>query len=290
MGFFKRGIRRMKQLAYPAALGCGCFLGTFRSPVQAAEWSIAPLYSASLDYDSNRRLQFDAKDSAAAVLTADLRFKRALEDADIYIEPRYSLRRYSDSSLGNGDDRSIYGGLDWSAERLTLGLTASYWDQSTLLTELLETGIVSGDTHRRLAQAGSNVTWGQTERWQLIAQLNYMDVSYYGQSSALLPGYKYSSGSVGERLLFTERSSFTVSAFGSALASSRRGNSNHEAGLQAEFIHAFSEQTSVDAAVGESYRVLTGSSSLGTWRGSGPSEPRVHAQPRTVWDRSSGPT
>ena len=230
----------------------------------AAEWSIAPSYSASADYDSNRRLAVDGKGSGASVLAVDLLFKRAMEDTQFTIEPRYAYRRFTDPSLGNGDDRSVNAGFNWLGEQSTVSLTASYWDQSTLLTELLETGIVSADTHRRMSQAGANWIWNQTERRALITQFSWMDVKYYGGAESELPGYKYPSLSVGERFYFNERGSFTVSAYGSVLQSQTRGNSSHEAGLRGEFIHAFSERTNLDASIGESSRDLAGKSSRGT--------------------------
>jgi hypothetical protein len=253
----------VKRLAYPAAIGCG-LLGVGVSQVQAAEWSITPMYSSSVDYDSNRTLSRDARGSESGVLTADLRFTRALEDTNISIEPRYSFRRFSDPKLGNGDDRSLYASFNRSGERTSLNLTASYWDQSSLITEALETGIVRGDTHRRTAQSAGNWSWSQTEYRQLIAQLSYMDVSYYGQGSSLLPGYRYPSGSLGERFNFSERGSFTLSAYGNAISSDTRGNSSHEYGLQAQVIYAFSERTRFDASLGESVRKLAGVSSHGT--------------------------
>jgi hypothetical protein len=254
----------MRQIAYPAALGSCCALGAGASPLRAAEWSITPSYSASVDYDNNRRLLTDNKGSDAGVLTADMLFKHALEDVSFSLEPRYAFRRYSDSSLGNGDDRSIYGAFKWDRETSSLNLTASYWDQSTLVTELLETGIVSGNTHKRLGQAGATGTWGQTELRSLIAQLNYMDVKYHGESAHLLPGYRYPSGTIGERFVLNERGSFTVSAYGSLLESDTKGNSSHSVGLQAEVIYSFSERTNLDASLGESSRVLAGASSHGT--------------------------
>jgi hypothetical protein len=187
-----------------------------------------------------------------------------LENWDIVIEPRYSYRRYSDSALGNGDDRSLFAGYDFTGERNTVNLTGSFWDQSTLQTEFLETGIVNGNTHRRLAQGSGNWTWAQTERRQLIAQLSYMDVSYRGDTSALLPGYRYPSGSLGERFGFSERGSFTVSVYGSALSSDSRGNSSRQYGLQGQIIYAFSERTRLDASLGESSRRLAGESEHGT--------------------------
>jgi hypothetical protein len=254
----------LKQTIYPAALSCGCLLACGAPTAFAAEWSVTPVYSSSVDYDSNRRLLTDARGTGSAILSADLQFKRALEDAEISIEPRYTFRRYTDSTLGNGDDRGITAGLAKSGERSTLQATASFTDQSTLTTELLETGIVTGDTHRRQTQAGSTWSWSQTERRQLITQLSYIDVSYYGQGRAALPGFRYPSGSVGERFGVTENGSLTVSAFGSELSSDARGGSSHEYGLQAELIYYFSERIHFDGSVGESSRLLAGVSSHGT--------------------------
>jgi hypothetical protein len=239
-------------------------LGAGSSEIFAAEWSVTPVYSSSVDYDSNRRLLSNGKGSDSGVVVADLRFKRALEDGDIFIEPRYALRRFTDSSLGNGDDRSLFVGIDWNDERLTVNLNGSVWDQSTLLTEVLQTGIISGNTHRLTKQGGSNWTWGETERLQLIGQLSYQDVSYSGQDRNLLVGYRYPSGSIGERFSFLERGSVTFSAFGSSLLSNSAGNSSHEYGLQAEVIYSFSERTRFDASLGESSRVLAGQSGHGT--------------------------
>lgn len=253
----------MRQIAYPAAVGT-CMAGVGVTPLRAAEWLVIPIYSATADYDSNRRLAAERKDSEAAVVTADLSFKRAQEDWDITIEPRYALRRFSDTSLGNGDDRSLFAALNRNGERSLLNLTASYWDQSTLLTEVFETGIISANTHRHQSQAAASWNWTQTERRQLVSQLSYTDVSYYGQGRAFLPGYRYPVASVGERFGFSEKGSVTASVFGSALASDSRGNSSHEEGVQVQVIYAFSERDKLDATLGESSRVLASQSSHGT--------------------------
>jgi hypothetical protein len=253
----------MRQISYPAALG-SCVLGAGAAPLRAAEWSITPSYSSSVDYDSNRRLSADEKGSDATVLGIDLKLKRALENLELTLEPRYALRRFSDPTLGNGDDRSIAAAANWSEERSLLNLTASYFDQSTLYAELLETGLVNADTHRRQSQAGATWNWTQTERRAVVAQFSYLDVSYYGSARKLLPGYRYPSGSIGEQFLFNERGSVTLSAFGSKLDSTTQGNSSRETGAQAEIAYALSERAKIDASVGRSTRVLSGQSSPGT--------------------------
>ncbi len=221
-------------------------------------------YSSSVDYDSNRRLTVEAQGSESAAVTADLSFKRTLETAEISIEPRYTWRRFSDSSLGNGDDRALLGEFASTGDTTKLDLTASILDQSSLITELLESGIVEGNTHQRMEQAAANWTWSETERRQLLATISYSDVSYHGAGRAQLPGYRYPSGTVGERFSISPTGSLTVSAFGSTFSSDTAGNSNHEAGLKGEFIYSFSDRTRFDGSLGESSRLLSGIRSHGT--------------------------
>jgi hypothetical protein len=253
----------MKQLGISAALG-GSVLGTWPAPVRAAEWSITPAYTATMDYDSNRQLRADSTGSGGGFLYIDLKFQRALEDLRFALEPTYSFRRYTDPRYGNGDDRTLISSMSWDRETSSLSVNASYLDQSTLITEVLETGIVSGDTHRRTAAASAGWNWSQTERRMLVAQASYSDVSYYGTSANVLPGYKYTAGSVGERFTVTERASFTLGVYGDILKSPTPGNSSREYGLQGELTYQLSERTNVDAQIGESRRNLSGAGSYGT--------------------------
>ena len=254
----------MRAAAYAVGLGCVFLLGAVPLSARAAEWSISPTYSWSVDHDSNRRLEVDPTGSEAAQVIVDLRFRRALEDTTISLEPKYTLRRFSAANLGNGDDRSVSAEVDRTWERSQFGLAASIFDQSTLTTELLETGILRADTHQRLAQASGSWNWSLSERRQLFAQLSYVDASYHGGVHNLLPGYRYSSGSVGELFVFAESGSLSVSAFGSALSSDAAGNSSHEIGLQAQLTYALSERSHLVSSVGRSERLLSGARSQGT--------------------------
>ena len=99
------------------------------------------MLSASSDYDTNRQLRTDSTGSGAGYLTIDLKFRRELEDLQLSLEPTYTLRRFTDSRYGNGDDRTVSAGMIWTGERSALNLSASYLDQSTLTSEVFETGM-----------------------------------------------------------------------------------------------------------------------------------------------------
>jgi len=253
----------MKQLGISAVVG-GYGLATWPAGVKAAEWSVTPLLIAAADYDTNRQLTPDSTASGAGYLTIDLKFRRELEDLQLTLEPSYAFRRFTDNRYGNGDDRAVSAGMLKSGERSVLNLGASYTDQSTFTSELLETGIIAVNTFRRDTELSTAWNWSHTERRSLVSQFGYSDVSYYGTSARLLPGYKYYSGSIGERLVFNERGAFTVSAYGNALSSTTPGNSSHEAGLQGEISYQLTERSNVDISLGESRRVLNNTNSNGT--------------------------
>jgi hypothetical protein len=254
----------MRGVVYSTAVGCGCLLGVGASPSHAADWSLQPSFSLSADYDSNRALQLNGQGSEQGVLSGDLLMRRSMENSEISLEPKFAIRRFTDRRYGNGDDLSAAGGYVHSTERTQLNLTGSVADQSTLTTELLETGIVQGDSHRVTLQGGSTWSWARTERRQLFFQATFSDVSYHGTASALLPGYRYPNAALGERFFVSDRTTLAFSAFGDALLSSTAGNSSHEAGVQVEYTHTLSERNNIDIAVGESQRSLTGDRSFGT--------------------------
>jgi hypothetical protein len=254
-------------MAYPTAIGCGCLIGAGGvSHLLAAEWSVQPIFTLATDYDSDRNLAHDTQGSEEAVLYGDLKLQRAMENTQIVLEPKFDLRRYSDSIWGPGNDRSLNAALTWTDERIKVSLAGFIANQSTLTTETLESGVINGNTRRRTEQASGEWDWSQNERRQTFLQLGYLSSSYSGSPlvELELPGYRYPSASLGERFFLSERLTFILSAFGDALTSAREGNSSHEAGAQVEVIDQFTEANSFDISVGQSKRSLSGQSGSGT--------------------------
>ncbi len=254
-------------MASPTAIGCGCLLGAGgMSHVLAAEWSVQPIFSMQTDYDSDRNMAVGTSGSEEAVLYGDLKLQRAIENTQILLEPRFDLRRYSEDIWQPGDDVSFNGAFSWTGELMKLSLTGSIARQTTLTTEVLETGIIDANAVRRSSLASGEWDWFQNERHAAFLQLAYQSSKYTGDAllEYELPGYRYPSASLGEKATVTDHTSVVGSLFGDALISERQGNSSHEAGLQLEVIHQFSERISLDAAVGESRRSLSGQRGSGT--------------------------
>ena len=256
-------------MAYPTAIGCGCLLGAGgASPLHAAEYSMQPTFSWMTDYDSDRVLSYqEVGGSEQALLNADLRLQRSTDDLQLMLDPHFDVRRYSDSRWGPGNDRSLAASLTWLNDRTQVSLTGSIAEQSTLTTELLETGIIDADGRRTTSLASGEVDYSLTATRSLFTQLNYMGTRYSAGSLLLdleLPGYRYASGSAGERFILSDHFTFSASLFGDTLISAIPQNASHEAGGQVELKYSHSEYTTFDLQVGESRRELGGVPGSGT--------------------------
>ncbi|HVW70341.1 MAG TPA: hypothetical protein VHB68_15295 [Steroidobacteraceae bacterium] len=255
-----------RRMAYPTAIGCGCLLGAGgASHVHAAEWTLQPTLSSLLDYDSNRNYVFGTAASEQAILSADLLLQRSVENLQLVLQPHFDVRRFSDSTWAPGNDRSLAAGITWTRERAKLNVNGSIANQTTLSTELLQTGILEGDSRRRSESATAELDLMQTEKRLFYTQYNFQSSPYFGPPliHLLLPGYHYNSAVSGERFTLNENLVFSVAAFGDILHSERAGASSHEAGAQIELNYAHSEKLNFDVQLGDSQRVLSGASSNG---------------------------
>src|ERR1700722_9040840 len=131
-------------MAHSTAIGCGCLLGAgAMSHLYAAEWSVQPIFSIETDYDDDRNLSTQPEGSEESILAGDVKLQRAMESTQFFLEPRFDLRRYSDSIWGPGNDRSLNAGITWAGELIKVSLTGYLANQTTLATELTETGIIN---------------------------------------------------------------------------------------------------------------------------------------------------
>jgi hypothetical protein len=253
-------------MAYPTAIGCGCLLGAGAPHLHAAQWSVQPIFSWLADFDSNRNMAFGSDSSEQGVLSADLQLARSTENTQLMLEPRFDVRRFSDSYWGPGDDRSLAGTFAWQRESASFNLNASIANQNTLTTELQETGIVNTNTRRRTETASTELDLLRTEEHLFFTQVSYLGSSYSGPAYVefVLPGYRYESAALGERFILSDRWTLSASAFGDILHSNRAGGSSHEAGGQVGLTYTHSEKYKLDVLIGESKRSLAGETSSGT--------------------------
>jgi len=235
--------------------------------VHAAEWSIGPTFAVGTDDDNNRLLSSPAIGAASTWVFSNVQFQRSTEVTQITITPQVQWQHFDAKEFGDIVNRNLSASFLWTQERGSLNLTAARLDDSTLTTELTETGIASSDVHSLTDRTALSWNYGLAERRAFVLQAAYIDLTYYGREVgylALLEGYRYLTGSAGEQFNLSERTTLTASGFGDELIAPLAINDSHEEGGELQLIHNFSERMVLNVTVGGSARSLEGERSTGT--------------------------
>jgi hypothetical protein len=184
-----------------------CVLGFASAAASAAEWSAQPALSLSADYDTNRRLSDPPNGSKGATLSASLDFARMTEGSRLSLRPRFDARRYDKvHDVLDSNDVGLQLNFSHKGELTTLGFGATAADDSTLTTELSDTGIIEGHARRRTLAGNADVSRRVGERFQVQAGAAYVDVTFDDATGTGLVPYTYPSAFIGFAVEATDRS------------------------------------------------------------------------------------
>jgi hypothetical protein len=239
-------------------------LGLACGSSHAAEWAVAPQFSFDADTQSNRTLVEGTPASQSLGAGMDLGIARRSETSEFQLLPHYYLRRFTGEVVPNVDDAQVLGSMRFSFERAQLNFGAEYADESTLTTELAETGVIHADASR--ITRGVNVGWSllHSDAVQFDVSTNAENVDYTGGYVGQLYGYDYAALSAGETYRFSPRTALTLTAFGSKLDSPDRDSKSRERGVSLGVSFGCTERLSVSATLGVSRREIDGVASSGT--------------------------
>ena len=253
-----------------AATLIGVLAALLAPPLTAAEWTASSTLSSGVDDDSNRTLTPVPRQTQSSWLSSSFIFQGATETTQLSLAPQLHWQHFSERSFGEIFDRSLTASLNWSGERHQIATSATVADESTLTSELTETGILSSDTHRRLDQLGVSGSRVLAEHRSLTWQLAYAQVSYYGPETAvldILSGYRYPTATLGESFILSDRTTLSASAFVGELLSRVPGNDTREGGAQLGLNWRVSERTTLALTGGANASSVAGTRSNGTIAG-----------------------
>ncbi len=245
------------RISFVGALGLAC------GNAFAAEWAIAPQLFGDADTQSNRSLREGVPASQSYAAGLDLALARRNENSEFTLLNHYYLRRFTDDVAPDVDDERLTANWRLGLERNSLTVGAEYADESTLTTELAESGVVHADASR--ITHGANAGWNfiHSDSRQFNASVSYQDVEYTGGYVDELYGYQYAALSAGESFQISPRTTLSVTSFGSRLDSPDRGTESRELGVSLGFSFAWTERLNVAAQLGISRRDLDGEGSQG---------------------------
>lgn len=242
---------------YALAISFACASWGAGDLAAADEWSIAPVLDWRVDHDSNRSLSVSGeRSSEGSFLSIDTLLQDATETGDMTLHPRIELDRFSGDASLDSNNGSLLASLQKHNEVSSFGVTAEYDHASTLITELIDTGIVDSSTRRDTASGGSTFGHQFSERQRLDLQANYTDVSFPGGRSVGLLGYRYPYVAATYTYGLSAATSLTASAYGDRVAAPVADYVSRDVGARFGFAHDFSERINITASAGISQTTI----------------------------------
>ena len=181
----------------------------------AAEWALDPMVSGQVRFDDNLRMRVTDKLATTEVaIRPELAFFRATEVSEIRGEAALNFRRFDkDDEVNklNTDDYFLKATSFYRTERQRWGLDLNFTKDTTLDSELEETGVVFSRVPRLIRALTPNWTYSLNERNNINLYYSYRQVRYdTGPVENYFFDYDNQVLSLGHRFSWTERTGFNT--------------------------------------------------------------------------------
>lgn len=216
-----------------------------------AQWSATGTAAGEVRYNSNLRLAQDEANEAwgVAVIPA---FKVERNTARSQLRGNLRLFGRGYPNEDNLDTNNAY--VDVKAHRLwersKLGMDLGYYYDTSLTSELEDTGLVQDRKRRKKLTAAPNWRWQWTERNALSASYAYTDVAYVDAQNTGLTDYEYELLSATFERQFTERAGLGVTLYASEYQAPGQRTEFKDRGIQVGTSGRISPTLSMNLAVG----------------------------------------
>jgi len=177
-------------------------LGLLLQQAHAAEVNTKLIVTGGLEYSSNPALSGFQKDPVwIYTLAPNLLFDVKSDDNLWYLDGLLTVQRNSNESvLVNREDPRLLVGWTHNYESDILGVTASYAESSSLMSQLISSGTFSQINNTQVTKQ-LTANWQHTinDRWSALTSSAYTDYSYSVKQATLLD---YSVGTVASKLTY----------------------------------------------------------------------------------------
>ncbi|WP_297527154.1 hypothetical protein [Thiohalobacter sp.] len=194
------------------ALGASTLLLTLPLAAPAAEWYAEPSLKATSRYDDNVRLLPENEQSAAEfALTPRLPFGRRTERSELEGVLDFRVRRFNRSDLDTNDARFDLNGYYLASERSRLTLDLSLVRDTTLDTELDDTGVVYSRVRRNSRTLSPGLTHIFNEKTRGSLTLGLTRVDYADEATTGLRDYENRSATASVNRQWSQKTVLTAS-------------------------------------------------------------------------------
>ncbi len=235
------------------------WLGLLAVPAWSAEWRAEPSVALRQEYNDNINLTALPHDAVwGTILTPSLKLSRNTEVSQTYASLLVNINRYSGQTGLNRNDLYYTLGSNYKTERDIWAGDFSYTSDSTLTSELNQTGIVLTRAQHKLLSLKPSWTRQLTERNS--ARLSYMfnDSRYDGGVSSGLVDYTYHVAAADWLYQLSEKDQLSMTASYSRFLTASGNYTANTIGLQGGLTHSFSEtlQGTLQLGVNQTRSVL----------------------------------
>ena len=235
---------------YFRTLICIPLLSGIGQTIYAAEWKIAPLISSRVGYNDNLRLNTSDKISTAEItFSPSARFSVDTPTSGISGNLALDFRRYEADSDLNDDNASLEIASFHNTERSRAGLALDFIQDTTLDSQLEETGIVFERIRRQRANISPSWSYSISERTRFTTTYKYSDVVYKNADNTGFVDFTQNSLQASLTRIVNERSiaSLTLSRF---MTDNENDIQSINTNLQTGASYRFSETLSTSLFIG----------------------------------------
>jgi hypothetical protein len=218
--------------------------------IEAAEWKIDPTIEFRAGYNDNIRLTIDDEvSSAEARLSPSAVFSVATPTSGASGNLRFDFRRFEDDSNLDDNNVRVLTSSYHRMERSQLGLDLDFIKDTTLDSQLENTGLVFDRVTRYKVNVGPNWTYNLDDRTNARFGYTYTDVQYNDTGETGFVDFHSNSGQVSLQRALNERAVASIILTHSQYSNDNQVDSKNT-GLQAGGSYRFSETLSASLFVG----------------------------------------
>ena len=230
---------------------CGMLQFLATNPSRAAEWSMEPSVDLRTEYNDNINFTSAPHPSVwGVILSPDIKFSGTTEALNVTGGLRFNFNRYFGEQGLDTNDHILSLRSTYKGERDVLGLNIDSVEDSTLVSELSDTGVVlARDQRRRLT---ANPSWSRylTETTAITASYSYNDVNYANNVETGLIDYRDQTAIVGLTYRPGERDLVSLTGYYDRYETNPARALANTYGIQVGYDRAFSETLHGSLALG----------------------------------------
>ena len=235
------------------------WLGLLAVPAWSAEWRAEPSVALRQEFNDNINLTALPHDAVwGTILTPSLRLSRNTEVSQTSASLLVNINRYSGQTGLNRNDLYYTLGSNYKTERDIWAGDFSYTSDSTLTSELNQTGVVLARAQHNLLSLKPSWTRQLTERGSVRLSYMFNDSRYSGGAASGLVDYTYHVAAADWLYQLSGKDQLSMTASYSRFLTTNNNYTASTAGLQGGLTHSFSEtlQGTLQLGVNQTRSVL----------------------------------